>query len=525
MLGKDEPVSVTLHTSTGQRSLILQPVQDLDVTQQSGAYAAGFLSQGLCSLFALALALMIAMRRPESGAMRALDIGLLVDSLDFFATYLPGSTLQNVITHYLRLTLVVPSVLGFLYFSLSFPEDRPLLRARLHRIAFWAIVVMMASVAGGLLIDRLSGFSPVESIFVMKARHVLYMGCYVLTLVSLFASWRASEGSTRHRMAWTAACLGVPIFTYFLSNAVSLLGLMSDRYLDIYGSLATMVAYVGLGYALLRHHLFNFSFAVNRTLVFTVTSLLLFLAFWLIEQVVHKLVHFEAAENNALLGGVIAFGLFFAFNCLHHRVDHWIEHLFFRQWRARESALRAIVTKAAHFIESESLVAAFGAALDRFTNGAGHAIYLASSAGHLERAHGSLANAPALLAVDDDIAVSLRTSHQGVPLTEAGAEHHAQLALPMLQGDKLKGIVLLGAKAEAQGYRPDEQAVLEFAAARIGLDLNRLHAAQLTGQLHQIQRERELQLKEQRLLQQELDSVKQERATLVLTLSKVGASA
>jgi GAF domain-containing protein len=187
--------------------------------------------------------------------------------------------------------------------------------------------------------------------------------------------------------------------------------------------------------------------------------------------------------------------------------------------------LRVFVTKAAHFIESESLVAAFGAALDRFSNGAGHAIYLASSAGHFERAHCSLANAPALLEVDDDIAVSLRTSHQGVALTEAGAAHHAQLALPMLQGDKLKGIVLLGAKPEAQGYRPDEQAVLEFAAARIGLDLNRLHAAQLAEQLRQIQHERELQFQEQRLLQQELDSVRQERETLVLALSKIGASA
>ena len=95
----------------------------------------------------------------------------------------------------------------------------------------------------------------------------------------------------------------------------------------------------------------------------------------------------------------------------------------------------------------------------------------------------------------------------------------------MLQGDKLKGIVLLGAKPEAQGYRPDEQAVLEFATVRIGLDLNRLHAAKLAEQLRQIQHERELQFQEQRLLRQELDSVRQERETLVLALSKVGASA
>lgn len=522
VLGKDETVNITLYTSKGPRAYTLQPIQERNVAQQSRAYAAGFLSQGLCSLFALVLAFMLAMRRPESGPMRALAIGLLVDSLDFSATYLPGSGLQDALTQYLRPPLVVPCVLGFLYFSLTFPEDRQLLRRPRLRIAFWAVVAMMASVAGALLIDRVSGLSPAVSILVQQARNVAFMGCYVLTLSALYASWRASEGTTRHRLAWTAACLGVPILTYFISNAASLLQLMSERYLDIYGSLATMVAYVGLGYALLRHRLFNFSFAVNRTLVFTVTSLLLFLAFWLIEQVVHKLVHFEAAENNAILGGVIAFGLFFAFNRLHHRVDHWIEHLFFRQWRARESALRTFVTKAAHFTESGSLIAAFGEAMNRFSSGAGNAIYLEGAAGRFQRVHSSLSSAPEILEADDDIAVSLRTSHQCMVLTDASPTLQAQLALPMLQGGELKGIVLIGTKLEAQGYRPDEQAALEFAVARIDLNLNRLHAAQLAGRLRQVQRDYDLQHQEQRLLRHELDSVKHERATLILALSKIG---
>lgn len=525
ILGLGETVNVTLYAPAGSRALTLSPVQERVVAKAPVAYAAGFLAQGLCTLFALVLSLTIALRRPESGALRALSIGLLADSLDFAAFYLPGSAVQDALIHYMRPPLILFCVLAGLYFALSLPDSRPLMRLRGLRIAFWAFALVMAGLAAATIVDRTGGLTPALFIFLKQVRNVVLMGCFSLTLIALCAAWRRSEGIDRHRLAWIAACFGIANVYYFMTNYVALFNLMSERYLDIYGSLATTGAYAGLAYAVLRHRLFNFSFAVNRTLVFTVTSLLMFLAFWLIEQLVHRLVHFDAVENNAMLGGAIAFALFFAFNRLHHRVDHWIEHLFFRQWRASESDLRTFVMKAAHFIESGALVAAFGAALDRFSNGAGHAIYLSSPAGHFERAHGSLADAPALLEVDDDIAVSLRTSHQGVALTEAGAAHQAQLALPMLQGDKLKGIVLLGAKPEAQGYRPDELAVLEFAAARIGLDLNRLHAAQLTGRLRQIQRERELQLQEQRLLQQELDSVKHERETLLLALSKVGTSA
>ena len=83
----------------------------------------------------------------------------------------------------------------------------------------------------------------------------------------------------------------------------------------------------------------------------------------------------------------------------------------------------------------------------------------------------------------------------------------------MPQGDKLKGIVPLGAKPDAQGFRPDER--LEIRGGSDRLDLNRLHAPQLTRQLLQIQRERELQLQEKRVLQQEL---KQERGPLMPAL-------
>jgi hypothetical protein len=101
---------------------------------------------------------------------------------------------------------------------------------------------------------------------------------------------------------------------------------------------------------------------------------------------------------------------------------------------------------------------------------------------------------------------------------------HAQLALPMLKAEKLKGAVSAGTKPEAKGCGHDEHAVLEFPAARIGLDLNRRQAAQFADQLRQAQRDQEAQYEEQRRLLQELDSIEQGCATLMLALSRAGGA-
>jgi GAF domain-containing protein len=137
----------------------------------------------------------------------------------------------------------------------------------------------------------------------------------------------------------------------------------------------------------------------------------------------------------------------------------------------------------------------------------------------------SLQGAPEILEVDNDIAVSMRASRQGVMLAETDVPYRAHLALPMLQGGELKGIVLLGTKRDSQSYRPDEQGVLEFAVGRIGLDLNRLQAAQLNEQFRQVQQELHSVKVELDSVAVELDSLKADRATLMLALSKIGASA
>ncbi|NGZ86733.1 hypothetical protein [Duganella aceris] len=205
----------------------------------------------------------------------------------------------------------------------------------------------------------------------------------------------------------------------------------------------------------------------------------------------------------ALLSGAIAFGLFFGFNRLHHRVEHWIEHLFFRKWRTNERALRRFMAKAEHFVAADALIAAFGAALDRFSDPAGNAIYPIGPDQQFDLAFSTIAAAPASLSADGDIAVTLRDTRKLMGLDTGNADVPGALVLPMLQGSLLKGFVVMGIKTDSQGYRPDEEQVLE-AAALIALDMNSLDAAQAAQNLAQMELERKLLLQRQGFLGHEL---------------------
>lgn len=215
-----------------------------------------------------------------------------------------------------------------------------------------------------------------------------------------------------------------------------------------------------------------------------------------------------------MLGGAIAFGLFFTFNRLHHRVDHWIENLFFRHWRAREAALEQFVAKAGHFMEIDALLAGFGSALDHFTGNAGNAVYLADADGAFRLAHTTVSSFPLSLSVDDDIAVTLRSLRRSTVVDESHPRLASASAFPMQHGDEMKGIYIVCARPDGQAYRPDQQAMLELSIARIGLELSRLQAKALERKLQRLEQEQER-------WQQELYAVTQDRATLRLALSKI----
>lgn len=441
------------------------------------------------SVVCMIIALAVGMARADSPGIRLLALALVGTGFNSTSICQVAGPLRSLTRSAWFLTLT-PYSYYFLCFSLRYPDGGAgRLRAALLRWQNLFTVLTGLGVAFGAAFCL--GF---DQPWNPSYQAIVQTAFGLMTFAAMWETFHQSRGQLRQRAAWLLVGLAIPIVINLPSFFGTIYDVLGPQYYALMLNVAAGIQILALSYAILRHRVFDFGFAVNRTLVFSVTSLLLVLAFWLVEQVAHKLVHVESAAGSAWLSGGIAFGLFFAFNRLHHRVDHWIEHLFFRQWRAKEEALRKFLRKAAHFTAPTALIEALGQALEDFSDGAGHAIYVREEDGSFRAVAKSLASVPEVLEADADVLVCLRTEGTLVDLADTRATFDADLAFPMFQGAKLEGMVLLGHKRDSRSYRPDERALLTFVIDQVALDLQGLIAAQLARELRQTRHERDILL-------------------------------
>jgi hypothetical protein len=255
------------------------------------------------------------------------------------------------------------------------------------------------------------------------------------------------------------------------SLTVSWFGVLQDMF--------QFVAYLILAYGLLRHRVFDIGFAFNRTVVFTILSTLLLLAFGVTEFAVDKLLHFEGREKNVIFDAVVALGVILSFHRIQHWVSHQVDHIFFKKWHAAAQALRHAMDKAAHIADPAVLRQRFSVAVADFAAGAGCAIYQRIDGVGFKLQHGTLLDAPALLGVDDDAVLEMRTAGTWVYLDTLKTEARGQLAFPILARGGMQGVVLVGSKALGQLYRPDELSLLAVSVQQLGQDLEVLRAEAL----------------------------------------------
>jgi hypothetical protein len=490
LLGTDEAIGVTLYSAAQARHLWLRPVAIPRSAEDTTRFINHLVNAGQ-NVICLFLGVLLGMRADDSKAMRSLTLVLMLPTLTWLINALPGGGLEDFLVA-VRPAMICLIYSAFLYFSLQFPAHQPYLSRRPVSVAFWTFIVIFSIpwTAGTI---RNYGLLPAAwlSHFLTANtwRTLLIQVAVIASLSALWCGWRTASGVERQRAAWVGVCMGMIFATFSVYTFSALFGGLADR-----GTWSTaldciqLVAYIALSYAMLRYRLFNVGFAINRTLVFSITSMLLILVFFLIERAAHHLLHFEDAGKNAIFDGAIAFGLFFTFNRLHHRVDHLIEKLLFREWHKNAEALRQFVRKAGHFTSSDHLLAALGHELDRFTRQAGYALYRADADQRFMCVHSSMTNAPAFIDENDDVAVTLRTTRAHTELRVTRWVFPGEIALPMMQGVNLYGIAIIGRKLNGDLYRPDEIEALAFAVTQVGLDLFALRVQQLEEENREMMR-------------------------------------
>jgi hypothetical protein len=316
-----------------------------------------------------------------------------------------------------------------------------------------------------------------------------------LVIASLLDGWRSCSGETRQRHLWL-------LLSFALGTVPAMLTLVPALDWQLKGMRVTvmlyfvgqLLMYLGLAYAVLRHRVFNFDFAVSRVVVFSVVSGMLLCAFGLIEWRVHAGSHGAGPEHRNLVGeALVALGSYLVFHLIHDKLERAVEHVFFEKWHVNEHRLREYVRQAAHITTIDALLSSLRSALDRFTGEAGCAIYLRQAAGDYALAAGTLPDAPALVDTDDNLAVSLRADMAPLFCDRLPTTLPGELALPMCHRGALNGFVLLGSKRGGESYRPDECEVLGFAAHQVGLDLHALRVEVLENELRELERKAEQQ--------------------------------
>jgi hypothetical protein len=456
----------------------------MEVTAQpvpAGFFAAGWggMLTAFVSALALAIGIVIGVRRADQASIRFFAVAVLMQPLNYVNFRLPMGAVADFLDLVNPLAPFAVVYFCFPAFCLTFPDGqagpaRSRLRMLLAPCAALAIGIGLWGVGynAGWIGTPITRVSPPFAI-----------GSVILSLTALALAWRESTGTLRARIAWISVSMGLVYLSYLWGNAMAMLGLVdwarSQQYLS---ASAIAAGYFGLAYALMRHRLFDTGFVVNRALVYGAVSVAILLAFGLLEWLSHKLLHLENQEGNVLLDAGIALVVFLAFNKIHRGAEDWVERLFFQAWHRREEALRKFVKQAAHVVSPAALLESFRAALDRFCEGARCAIYL-RAAGGTYRLHSPGEATPSEIAEDASLAVALRAEPLPTFLEGEHALEGMELALPMSHRGVLGGIVLLGRRPGSESYRPDEVEVLGFAAHQVGLDLHALEIERLRREL------------------------------------------
>jgi hypothetical protein len=318
----------------------------------------GLLGKMLFLSFPLVGAL-IASRHPHNSIGWICIVAGLLWMLTFLSDYYsiygvarPGSVPFPVgiagINHWLWVPLV--GLLGT-YLLLLFPDGR--LPSRRWRSLAWlsGVVILLLSIGVMLTPEPLENLGGVRNPFGLKgypwvwdagiALIPLLPLCMLASALSLVLRYRRSSGEEREQIKWIAFTASVVVLVYLIALTASFIvpsetwfAPGSPLWLDLleYGALLTFILVpIAIGFAVLKHRLYDIDVVINRTLVYgTLTATLVGLYFGTIVVLQRVFVLLTGQESTL---AVVASTLVIAalFQPLRDRIQSFIDRRFYRR--------------------------------------------------------------------------------------------------------------------------------------------------------------------------------------------------
>jgi len=430
---------------------------------------------------------LLAWRRPEDKAIRALAIAMIC-----WSSNNPSSAehpVFDILFFINQLTARVWVQILLVYWAIHLsPLSRWGISRTLQRT--WPLWATFTIGLGFLL--RLSMYAqyplPVDTL--QKIGNFNQTLLFLAPLVALTEGIFSTQGETRTRIRWGLFVFGFYFFLF--PYRIYIEPRLDDYWPDqlpqiLLDNCLQLVLPLGLLYATLRHRLLDLSFALNRSLVYVAISAIVLLTFFGLEKLSESVLRLDGREQNALVAGCIAFGIFLFFHKVRDWVERNVERFLFSGWHHKETVLREYVRSAAHVTKVDALVSSCVAAIDRFTDGAGCAIYRSSSDGNYQCLRSSTVVAPADIDGNEALVLALRVERGVIRCADLGSALTYELAVPILYRGEIDGFMLINRKPSLEAYRPDELNVLGFAIQQIGLDLTALEREQYKQQASELE--------------------------------------
>ncbi|OPZ83971.1 MAG: Sporulation kinase A [bacterium ADurb.Bin429] len=259
----------------------------------------------------------------------------------------------------------------------------------------------------------------------------------------------------------------------------------STRY-SFYGPLASLFITTTTTYAIVRYRLMDIRIVLRAGIVYSVTIGTLSLLFALLVPVLDTFMqaHFTLPSRTGSF--IIAFIIALAFQPLRRYVQQLVDHRFFKSVYDYRHALREAGSALASAHERELLVETLVSALARTLRPRTIAVYLPDNSEELTQisltgfwpeAPGAIIPTDPVLryiTVTDEVLVADELLRQPAPAHAYGTHlkgWRADVAIPLLAGPQVCGLVLLGEKLSGDVYTADDLGLLRILGKQAAIAL------------------------------------------------------
>lgn len=283
----------------------------------------------------------------------------------------------------------------------------------------------------------------------------------VIPVLVLLTGYRHASQESRRRMRWTFVSMATLVISLLIALLLSPAASAHPVAFMMFNMMVPAIAFLVLLYAILRTRLVDVRFVIDRALVFSVTTALMFGLFSLLEQAVHRLALGEQLGWVVQSLGAVAIAA--VLSPLHRLLDRGLERVFFHRLRVMAGALRRLGMESAFFESEDALLSR--ALKQLLAPCAAVAIYERHGALYQRRvAQGE--GWPEAVDKDDPLFVALRARHEVLDLKgQESAAGDEGLAVPMSVGQLLTGAVVCRLREGEQLDRDVRSAISELAHA------------------------------------------------------------